>query len=940
MAKLMSRLAGDGSRSLQRVMRHVLVGMSLITAASTLTACGSGSSTATATEQAFGSNTPISYSTPTTLGEGTLPSESTASQVFLAGGARLNKYLKQLDFALKSKESPPTNIGFFGTVLSVSAKNNRLVVSNDALAAKSSTGDVADTTTYAGNAGAPITVNIASDTDLQFLSHGLLGLRRGAPVFVGGTRNAAGIEALLIADPTRMFQSDASTGSPSAALSTDPTGSSRSNNASPSSLIGRQMDPAHLTGLSGSPTEAHTAAELTAVSSTTSSAPAAPNSSTPQSEIAANGDNTVTLSGTYGIPGIYPHFDASIGNINGPGAFSCGVSLSAGIFLGFGSEFNWPFQFGYDGNGFAVTSIDRQEQDDFNVGPISGQGSLTGDFGQYSIYSGYGIIVGASLTVGCTIKVFGVSTTLQLGIGTAQINFASQNETTRHVPLAGEQDLTVPPDSCLNADLTVSFLTVGIGTCQFQTFQGRQFHATVTGVGGVPQPISAGYDSEIDVQHSTDPSGGPVTVNDFSYAPELTTKMVAGLFLNVDLLKLKNHVDDSVEPPTANEYKSYERNKNQIGPITPEGDWQNGNNRLWYDESGKVVPAPTAEEITQGNANWEHPNQSGDTYSDGRWMDQQGRWHLPNGKYATAPPPGDSPNPQANGDDQGEGALPQPSLASDLHGWNYETNSTSVQLVLAPPASLTLTVPVLSASCGTDQLNSAVTSYISRTTQYTPADYTVTNIKTAGLDPEWASFSLVATPTGAATFQDATGVAECTNGWQIEDVGGFEVGCTTVPVGLESQLGLSCPSSSSSTTTTTQPISPGNNSPEAAVDGAISNILGDDLAGSCQYLAPAFQSDCQSAAGSPDSVTGAFSITGEDISVNEALVSLTGNECQNGSCVTNSDPDSGMPPGAGSFADAYAAAAAAVSPSNPNPSPLSPVPCIEIGGKWYVNVDF
>jgi len=105
-------------------------------------------------------------------------------------------------------------------------------------------------------------------------------------------------------------------------------------------------------------------------------------------------------------------------------------------------------------------------------------------------------------------------------------------------------------------------------------------------------------------------------------------------------------------------------------------------------------------------------------------------------------------------------------------------------------------------SCGRVQLTSAVTSHVSQTTQYTPNLYTISNIKTAGSNPEWASFGLQATAAGAATFQGAIGVAECTNSWQVKEIGGYAVGCNTVPTSLQGPLGISCPPNS---TTPTQP---------------------------------------------------------------------------------------------------------------------------------------
>ena len=59
-------------------------------------------------------------------------------------------------------------------------------------------------------------------------------------------------------------------------------------------------------------------------------------------------------------------------------------------------------------------------------------------------------------------------------------------------------------------------------------------------------------------------------------------------------------------------------------------------------------------------------------------------------------------------------------------------------------------------------------------------------------NPAWASFALAATAAGATTFQQGTGVAECTSGWHVKDIGGVAVGCSTVPMSLWFALGVQC----------------------------------------------------------------------------------------------------------------------------------------------------
>ncbi|MGO8824344.1 MAG: G1 family glutamic endopeptidase [Acidimicrobiales bacterium] len=157
-----------------------------------------------------------------------------------------------------------------------------------------------------------------------------------------------------------------------------------------------------------------------------------------------------------------------------------------------------------------------------------------------------------------------------------------------------------------------------------------------------------------------------------------------------------------------------------------------------------------------------------------------------------------------------------------------------------------------------------------------------------------------------------------------------------------SSLGTNSAGSSfvvSSTTTPTpqptpQPISPGNNSPKAAVDGFLSDVLANNDQGACLYVQPSSQQICDSSPGGTTS--GTFSIRSQVIDGTEALVSFTGNACQDGSCASNGNPNAGMPPGAGSFADAYSAAVSAES----SDTTLSPLPCVQVNGKWYVNPGF
>lgn len=71
------------------------------------------------------------------------------------------------------------------------------------------------------------------------------------------------------------------------------------------------------------------------------------------------------------------------------------------------------------------------------------------------------------------------------------------------------------------------------------------------------------------------------------------------------------------------------------------------------------------------------------------------------------------------------------------------------------------------------------------------------------------------------------------------------------------------------------------------------------------------------------------------VSGSEALVKVTGNLYHpSGSCVSNSDPSSGMPTSILQFAAVYSSAVrSSLSGSSVT---LPPMPCTEVGGSWYV----
>jgi hypothetical protein len=134
-------------------------------------------------------------------------------------------------------------------------------------------------------------------------------------------------------------------------------------------------------------------------------------------------------------------------------------------------------------------------------------------------------------------------------------------------------------------------------------------------------------------------------------------------------------------------------------------------------------------------------------------------------------------------------------------------------------------------------------------------------------------------------------------------------------------------------------VAPGHGSPKAAVEGFITDLeLGNGSTAWCSYMDPADQQDCQEGAAEADiTVTGRFGLGNQVIDGTEALVVLTGDVCTHSaesatttSCVSNNNPNDGLPPGAGTFSEAYANAVSS--------SGTTTAPCIEIDGQWYINI--
>ena len=137
-------------------------------------------------------------------------------------------------------------------------------------------------------------------------------------------------------------------------------------------------------------------------------------------------------------------------------------------------------------------------------------------------------------------------------------------------------------------------------------------------------------------------------------------------------------------------------------------------------------------------------------------------------------------------------------------------------------------------------------------------------------------------------------------------------------------------------------VSPGNNSPKAAVAGFFKGAVSNQ-ATACAYVDPADEADCSTAFNSAEvKYSGSYGIGNQVIAEGtQALVSLTGNYCittiaagsTSQSCSNNSSDTGGLPPNSGSFSTYYADALLGGGKSLPKA-----VPCDELNGKWYVTV--
>ena len=161
---------------------------------------------------------------------------------------------------------------------------------------------------------------------------------------------------------------------------------------------------------------------------------------------------------------------------------------------------------------------------------------------------------------------------------------------------------------------------------------------------------------------------------------------------------------------------------------------------------------------------------------------------------------------------------------------------------------------------------------------------------------------------------------------------GAASGVATVMASGGGSTGSATAASTAGAGTGTGSVAGGFGTPQQVVTGFVQTELAGHWSKLCSYFPPAKRSGCTSDAASlSGKPTGKLTVDGAVISGKRALVKVTGHVCLSGKsdCQGNSDPEAGMPSGSETFTQAYDKAVAG--------SAFSPLPCIKVKGRWYVN---
>jgi|SRR5271154_543538 len=134
--------------------------------------------------------------------------------------------------------------------------------------------------------------------------------------------------------------------------------------------------------------------------------------------------------------------------------------------------------------------------------------------------------------------------------------------------------------------------------------------------------------------------------------------------------------------------------------------------------------------------------------------------------------------------------------------------------------------------------------------------------------------------------------------------------------------------------------SPGHGSPAAAIEGYARLLDAKDLAGLCTYFQPSMQAQCTEDVSAITPSGKASMSTIQNLSPgyiaidnDKALVGYTGKSCQTSGCTKNTDPAAIFATNRSPFATLLATELKA---SNSNAYGL--IPCVEVNGKWYIDL--
>jgi hypothetical protein len=129
------------------------------------------------------------------------------------------------------------------------------------------------------------------------------------------------------------------------------------------------------------------------------------------------------------------------------------------------------------------------------------------------------------------------------------------------------------------------------------------------------------------------------------------------------------------------------------------------------------------------------------------------------------------------------------------------------------------------------------------------------------------------------------------------------------------------------------PPAPGYQSPASAVAGYIGNMMRHRAAAACRYSLPGYQGMCalgvQAMYLMGSKISGTWTVGHVVTDGNRAIVDVEYQACLGSDCLTNTDPDAGLPGSGTSFAADFRQTLANFNYATD---------CVRLNGRWYVDV--